>query len=448
MLCIPKAAEPLVSAMSCVFTRRTFERFRLLMIGAILAGGKHCLSGVLWPVMGLSKGHWSDFYRVFSRAPWSMWPLGRILAAGALRLIASGQVVHLVIDDTLCRHSGPKVYARGTFRDAVRSTNVSNFFSFGHRWLVVSILVKPPLVSRLWALPVLIALCRTPEQDLVEKRRHKTDVDLARVLTLTLVRWFPERRFVAIGDGEYGHRTLARDLLGGGATLVSRLPDNAALYDAPRPVEGKVRGRPRVRGRKRRCPREAVKGKKFRAVRVRWADGSRRHMKVYSDVARWSRPGQGFVTIRWVCLRKDDGFRAFLFSTDPSMTPEQIVETYSLRWNIEVTFQLCREHLGLESPRQRAAKSVERMTPCLFGLFTVVALVYAASVAGRTVPKKLARSRPWYTKTEPTFSDALAHVRGLFLRALFIAPRSGTHTATSPPWPDATALLLRLANAA
>ena len=165
-------------------------------------------------------------------------------------------------------------------------------------------------------------------------------------------------------------------------------------------------------------------------------------MKVYSDVARWSRPGQGFVTIRWVCLRKDDGFRAFLFSTDPSMTPEQIVETYSLRWNIEVTFQLCREHLGLESPRQRAAKSVERMTPCLFGLFTVVALVYAASVAGRTVPKKLARSRPWYTKTEPTFSDALAHVRGLFLRALFIAPRSGAHTATSPPWPDATALLL------
>lgn len=446
MLSVPKAAEPLVSAMSCVFTRPTFERFRLLMIGAILTGGRHCLSQILWSVLGWSSGHWTDFYRVFSRAPWSMWPLAHVLAAAVLQLIPASKTVYLVFDDTLCRHSGPKVYARGNFRDSLRSTKTANVFSHGHRWLVVSILFKPPLVSRYWALPVLTAMCRTPQQDKADKRRHKTDVHLARLLTRTLARWFPQRRFQAIGDGEYGRRDLARDLLDAKVTMVARLPAHAALYDDPPAAKG--RGRPRQRGKKQRCPREAIKGKRFRAVKVRWADGSLRSVKVYSAVARWSRPGHGFVPIRWVCVRQEDGHEHYLFSTDLSLTVEQIVGTYSLRWSIEVTFQLCREHLGLESPRQRAAKSVERMTPCLFGLFTLVTLIYAASVRGRTMPEKLTRCSPWYTKAEPTFSDAMAHVRGLFIKSIFFAGPSKQGPATFARHEKQTRWLLGLARAA
>jgi hypothetical protein len=57
------------------------------------------------------------------------------------------------------------------------------------------------------------------------------------------------------------------------------------------------------------------------------------------------------------------------------------------------------------------AKSVLRTGPCLFGLFSLVALIFAEHARHHRVR---ARAAVWYDKAEPTFSDALATVRRLF----------------------------------
>ena len=96
-----------------------------------------------------------------------------------------------------------------------------------------------------------------------------------------------------------------------------------------------------------------------------------------------------------------------LFCTDPDVDALTILAAYLQRWNIEVTFEEARAHLGLETQRQWATRAVGRTTPCLLGLFSVVVLL-----AHATHPDQLpTRHAAWYAKTEPTFSDALAAVR-------------------------------------
>jgi hypothetical protein len=94
-----------------------------------------------------------------------------------------------------------------------------------------------------------------------------------------------------------------------------------------------------------------------------------------------------------------------LLCTDLHRTPEQILGWFVQRWQLEVTFQETRAHLGVETQRQW---SDPRTTPCLLALFSLVTLL-----AARLSPaeRKSAASSAWYRKPHPTFSDTLAAVR-------------------------------------
>ena len=61
-----------------------------------------------------------------------------------------------------------------------------------------------------------------------------------------------------------------------------------------------------------------------------------------------------------------------LFCTDPSIALLQIITWYVFRWNIEVTFQEARAHLGLGTQRHWSAPAIARTTPCLLGMFSLV----------------------------------------------------------------------------
>ncbi len=208
MLSVPKAAEPLVSAFSVAFTRPTFQRVVVLFLGAILSLRHRTVTGMLRAVGPLAKGHWSDFHRVLCRRVWSCWPLGKVLAAMVLELIPADQPVICPVDDTTPQHKGKHVYGKGCHHDACRSTHSHVVWVWGHKWVTLAINVKFPFASRPWALPVLCALYRPAELNQAEGRRHKTPLDLARQLMATLIHWFPERKFILLGDGGYASHEL------------------------------------------------------------------------------------------------------------------------------------------------------------------------------------------------------------------------------------------------
>jgi hypothetical protein len=95
------------------------------------------------------------------------------------------------------------------------------------------------------------------------------------------------------------------------------------------------------------------------------------------------------------------------FSSKVTSSAEEVLGVYLQRWNIEVTFEEMRAQLGFETQRHWSKRAVERTTPCLFGLFSLVVLM-----AQRLHPKELPRQQSeWYRKEEATFSDAMRAVR-------------------------------------
>lgn len=62
----------------------------------------------------------------------------------------------------------------------------------------------------------------------------------------------------------------------------------------------------------------------------------------------------------------------FFFSTSAGMSMRRIVEAFAGRWDIEVTFEEMREHVGLETTRGRCRNTVLRVEPCLFCLYTLI----------------------------------------------------------------------------
>ncbi len=70
------------------------------------------------------------------------------------------------------------------------------------------------------------------------------------------------------------------------------------------------------------------------------------------------------VPLRWVLVRApEDKFAPqALLSTNQTIAPIQILEWFVRRWQIEVTFQEVRAHLGVETQRQWADLSIARTT--------------------------------------------------------------------------------------
>src|SRR5690606_25450714 len=114
----------------------------------------------------------------------------------------------------------------------------------------------------------------------------------------------------------------------------------------------------------------------------------KRTMEIASDSAVWFHYGKPAVPIRWDLLRdpQDQYEPGCLLSTDPLVSPEQIVEWFVTRWQMEVTFEETRRHLGLETQRQWSDKAIDRTTPALLGLFSWITLVaHALQLAGHAI---------------------------------------------------------------
>jgi hypothetical protein len=406
---LPPQALPLITALAPAFTQPTQRRFVTLLLAAVLTTGRRTVANLLRTLGALAPGHRTDYQRVLSRAPWSALELGCALTRLLLaHLLPEGEVV-LVGDDTVDGHPGKKVYGKARHRDPVRSTHSHTAWRYGHKWVVLAVLVRFPLATRPWALPVLVDLYRSPEDDRRRKRPHRTPAQLmCRLLRLVLLR-FSDRRFVFVGDAGYGTHEVARFCHRHRArlTLVSKLHPEANLFDPPPPYRG--HGRPPVKGQRRPKPREAVSAaRRFKRLSVGWYGGGTRKVETATATGHWFKSGRGLVPIRWAFVRDLTGTHRdeYFFTTDVGMDVAAIIARYTSRWNIETTFQELRSHIGLETTRGWCQKTVLRAAPCLFGLYSVVAVLYHA------LPEaKRAGSVIWPGKATVTFSDALLCVR-------------------------------------
>jgi hypothetical protein len=353
---VPACAVPVLTMFRPMFSTPTYHRVLVLALAAVLTTGRRTITNLLRTVRSQAAGHASSYHRVCSQRGWSAWALSRPLSACLLDYVVPPGAVLLAGDETVTEHPGAKVFGQGRHRDGVRSSHHYTAYRWGHKWGVVSVLVTLPFAPRPWALPVLVALYRPPEWDGGHSRRHQTPAHLARLLLAPVVRWFPERHVIFVGDAGDGTSETARFCRQHHRhlTLVSKFYGDAALYEPPPPRTRRTVGRPRVNGQKLPSPPKVVAHSTRRTrLAVAWYGGTTRDIETVTGTGPWYRIGEDLVEGRWVDVHDGTGtHRAeYLFSTNLRLTPKQIVECSTQRWSIETTFQECREHLKLESPK-------------------------------------------------------------------------------------------------
>jgi len=124
----------------------------------------------------------------------------------------------------------------------------------------------------------------------------------------------------------------------------------------------------------------------------------------------WYHSGLPPVPIRWLLVRDPSGElapQAFL-ATDLNADPKDVLAWFVRRWQVEVTFEEVRAHLGVETQRQWTDKAILRTTPALLGLFSIITLWTHDLAKDKKLKPRIAA---WYPKSVLTFSDAIAAIR-------------------------------------
>ena len=323
-----------------------------------------------------------------------------------------GVPVTLVFDETLERRWGKRIRLRGHYRDSLASSREKSVACSGLRWLVLAVVVRAPWTQRDWALPVLSVPAPSPAVSDRLGQRHKTVAQRAQQVVRIIRRWLPAVQLTVTGDQAYSVLALGLTCRLCDIRLVAPLRLDARLFQpAPEPVAKQV-GRPRVIGARLPKLSEVLKASDtdWQVIRVRWYDQCWREIQIATGTSVWYRCGHAPLPLRWVLVRDPKGQlqpRAY-FSTVLDDTPESILTTFIQRWTIEVTFEECRTHLGIETQRQWSDTAIARTTPVLLGLYSLVALFAQALFPDGRVP---VQTSAWYRKSQATFSDVLAAVR-------------------------------------
>ena len=438
MRTLPPKMVQVLALFAPLFSKRVFQHVQVLVAGAILAPGRRTVSSAL-RAMGLEQEkHFHRYHRVLSRARWSSLQVSRLL----LRLlvdafVSEGSPLVVGIDETLERRYGKKISARGVYRDPVRSTHETFVKSSGLRWVCAMLLVEVPWASRVWALPFLSALAPSERYAAQRGRRHKKITEWAWQMLLVLRRWYPHRQIVAVADRAYASLKLLENCrkLSNPITFITRLRLDAALYEPAPPRRPGQRGRPRLKGE--RLPNLSEVAENPATVWepteiANWYGSGERTVEIASSTAVWYSTGLFAVPVRWTLIRDPEGeFKTqALLCTNLDADPEEILRWFVMRWQLEVTFQEMRRHLGFETQRQWSDRAIRRTTPALMGLFSLITLFahgLMAQAAGSF------RQAAWYRKAHPTFADALAMVRKeLWASATFCGSPAQTDTVKVP----------------
>jgi hypothetical protein len=412
---LPEAIITVLRHFELVFSERIWEWAKILLVGAIVAPGTRTVASVL-RVMGLSQERqFQTYHRVLNRDQWSSRHLSRILLRVLVRtFVPAEQPIVLGLDDHIERRRGAKIAAKGIYRDPVRSSKSFFVKTSGLRWVCLMLLVPIPWAQRIWALPFLSVLAPSERYHQEREMAHKKLTDWARQMIAQVHRWLPERAIVVVADSSYAVLELlaATAALPTPVSMITRLRLDAALYERAPPRAPGKKGAPRKKGDRQPtlAQRLSDPATVWETVSVPWYGGTRRSVELASGLAVWYHSARPVVPLRWVLIRDPEGKfepQALLCTNQTTPAP-QIVEWFVQRWQLEVTFEEARAHLGVETQRQWSDLAIVRTTPALLGLVSLVTVFAHQLLQGNDLA---ARAAAWYQKPLPTFSDTLALVR-------------------------------------
>lgn len=419
MLTLPPGFRRTISIFSTAFRKDVWPKAELLLIGAILCPGSRTVCNLLRSVGLQGERCFPKFHRLLSLDKWSAkWLSGVVLELLVNTFTAPGEALVFGMDDTIERRWGRSISKRGIYRDPVRSSKSHFVKCSGLRWLSLMLLTSLPWLEAgvYWALPVLTALC--PSERFYEScgKQPKKLTDWARQIITWLNRRCMglNRPVYLTGDGSFATYELFLHAQSLGIGMIARMKLNARLFHLPCSQWPKSKRGPKpLVGAPLADMEKQLTDKDVNWTRLifsEWYGNRNKEMMIISGVAIWHKSNRVMVKIQWVLIKDPEEKLdpVLLACTDTTLLAEKIVTFFVRRWRVEVTFAEVRRHLGVETQRQWSNLAIERSTPCLMALMSIVCLMANTLHIRQPIQPN---TTSWYRKKAVTFSDVLAAVR-------------------------------------
>lgn len=375
---------------SSVFTRPAFKIFERLVKGFLEVHGPTAVTQL--NAHKPPEEHFGTVYDFLKRYAWQSLDLAQALLDWLVTQLQPDQRVILAIDDTKKfkpharrmegvhwhaeHHRVVQTKVKTPEGEELKATGVVG--QKGHCWVVLGLLHR--LAAGKWCCFPLRAGLFLREKYCVPGT-FEDKLQIAQKLLEALK--FPLNALL-VGDNFYG---AARFVNGFRGHVLSHLKVTAVAYDFPEAVEKVGRGRPKKYGAKVLL-RHFLDDTDKLTSHTLMVYGKEQTIETASFeglLAGHQRP----VKIVLVKGLRDEQF--LLFTTDRSLTNEQMVEYYAARFQIEIAFRELKQDVGAFNYRLHAKASFGRYLQLAFVAY---ALLKYLAIRGDVKPKATAWYRP------------------------------------------------------
>ncbi len=375
--------------------QRTFDRARTLALSTLACLGRRTVSGLLC-ASGQQFQDWSAAYRLFEQQRLDPAQLWTTVQHHVFSLLPASSPVVALMDDTLCRKRGKHISGTSWRRDPLGPHFADNFI-WASRFLQLSIaLPEHPdqALSLARAIPVHLQHAPSPRKPSQRAPSEVWDSWRAASAAATVSALGAQRiaalrnsldthpgglarRLLICADATFTCRTVFKDLPQR-TTLIGRIRKDARLYALPTlEEENHGRGRHRCYGQRLPTPEQYRQDDSLPWQAVRACAAGNTYDFEIKTVApvRWKHAGGErqllLLIVRPIAYRPNQAANlqyhnpAYLICSDPTLDPQQILQAYLWRWEIEVNFRDEKTLLGFGQPQVRTETAV-RTTSALF----------------------------------------------------------------------------------
>ena len=413
------------------FTKPSQQSFLLLALGWCLSPSRHTVANYLWRAGACAFKHFTCFY-AFLGGPFydrldGLWIVVIKIAA---RYVPDDQPLRVRVDATTSKKTGRSIDGASTYRNGAGTARQEYRTLFGLNFVIAEMLIRlGPWPDALVSVPCGLALYVKKDKAEALGVPYQRPSELAReMLDRVCAVVGPERKVLSVQDGDYSTQYFLRDLPKN-AEVVGRFPINSPLYAVAKP---KAKGTPGPQAKK---GARLGTAKTLAEEQAGWQPHpSEPGAEVCVIEGLWQSVLPG-VVLRVVLVRRpalkqakskrqrQKWLEAF-FTTDRSLSLEEILAEYRGRWTIEITISAARQDYGLGQDRCRRYRRIVGINAFRLVIAAAQVLWFAEAVE-EVASMDLVRYRPWYLqKQAPSLHDVVWACRE-HLNAEGITPKVG-----------------------
>lgn len=411
---IPRELCNWITFLSEALPLRSIGTFIELLIGAMLTPTGFVTDAYLMVNM---RNHWTSYYKWLQQGKWSWLGLARQFARLVLAHTKQ-HPVYVVIDDTLTLRSSLRAPGSRIHHQHGNKVNLSSYVR-GQCWVNLAMIAKR-LNGDSVALPILSRL--------MPNTGNTGKLIAANTLIRALQGLLQGLQVYVLMDSWYMRRRVVCANIRRGFAVIGQVRIDTRLYDVPPPRKRGELGRSRKYGEKYTPQRIDQLPRTITTLKIY---GKEQRVRLRSQRVKARFLDGQLVHAVWCEFESNHGqwkAASLILSTDTTLTAEQVIESYSLRWSIEPMFNQLKQAWGMKEAWQQTRKTLHRWVHITMVSYGLVQLL---SCLNNPTVDALCRHAPW-RKENPKTAGQIR--RGLTLLFRQVAIRQ---------WWDATCKKLR-----